>query len=166
MQSLRLMRGPSHRVTLFIFFVFSRAAPMAYWGSQVRGRIGAVATSLHQRHSNVGSQLHLQLAHGYAESPTDRARPGLKPATSCFLVRCVNHCTTKGTSIIVILLLYHIIDKLIHLFILFVVGFFSLRLFLVPLSYFLPYFMLIEYVSRFRFNSFISLSVITIFLVS
>ena len=33
---------------------------MAYGGSQARGLIGAVATGLHQRHSNVGSEPHLQ----------------------------------------------------------------------------------------------------------
>ena len=45
----------------FIYFVFCRfrAAPTAYGGSQARGPIGAVATSLLQSHSNVGSELHL-----------------------------------------------------------------------------------------------------------
>jgi len=38
----------------FFFFAFSRAAPMAYGGSQARGLIGAVATSLCQSHSNMG----------------------------------------------------------------------------------------------------------------
>ena len=37
------------------FFVFSRAAPMAYGGSQARGLIRAVATSLRQSHSNMGA---------------------------------------------------------------------------------------------------------------
>ena len=47
---------------LFFFFLFclSRAAPVAYGGSQARGRIGAVAASLHQSHSNVGSEPRLQ----------------------------------------------------------------------------------------------------------
>ena len=44
----------------FLFFGFSSAALMAYGGSQARGRIGAVATSLHQSHSNAGSEPHLQ----------------------------------------------------------------------------------------------------------
>ena len=44
---------------LFIFFFFG-AAPTAYGGSQARGLIGAVATSLHQRHSNTGSELRLR----------------------------------------------------------------------------------------------------------
>ena len=50
---------------LFLFFVFLsfclfRAAPMAYGGSQARGPIGAVATSLRQSQSNVESKLRLQ----------------------------------------------------------------------------------------------------------
>ena len=44
----------------FCLFAFSRAAGMAYGGSQARGRIGAVAASLHQNHSNVGSEPRLQ----------------------------------------------------------------------------------------------------------
>ena len=42
------------------FFAFSRASPVAYGGSQARGRIRAVAAGLHQSHSNSGSELHLQ----------------------------------------------------------------------------------------------------------
>ena len=46
---------------LFCFvFAFSRAAPGAYGGSQARGRIGAIATSLHQGHGNSESELRLQ----------------------------------------------------------------------------------------------------------
>ena len=40
-------------------FAFSRAAPEAYGGSQARGIIGAVATSLCHSYSNSGSELHL-----------------------------------------------------------------------------------------------------------
>ena len=36
----------------FFFWSFFRATPMAYGSSQARGRIGAVAASLHHRHSN------------------------------------------------------------------------------------------------------------------
>ena len=39
----------------FFFFAFSWADPAAYGGSQARGHIGAVAASLHQSHSKVGS---------------------------------------------------------------------------------------------------------------
>ena len=45
---------------VFLAFVFSRAAPAAYGGSQVRGPIGAVASSLHHSHSNSRSELPLQ----------------------------------------------------------------------------------------------------------
>ena len=38
------------------FFVFSRAAPAAYGGSQARGRIEATAAGLHHNHSNTGSE--------------------------------------------------------------------------------------------------------------
>ena len=45
---------------LFCFFAISWAAPVAYGVSQARGRIGAVAASLHQSHSNSGSEPRLQ----------------------------------------------------------------------------------------------------------
>jgi len=44
----------------FVFFAISWATPAAYGGSQARGRIGAVATSLRQSHSNAGSEPRLQ----------------------------------------------------------------------------------------------------------
>ena len=44
---------------LFHFLLF-RAPLMAYGGSQARGLIRAVATGLHQSHSNSGSQPHLR----------------------------------------------------------------------------------------------------------
>ena len=44
----------------FCLFAFSRASPSAYGGSQARGLIGAVATSLYHSHSNVGSEQSLQ----------------------------------------------------------------------------------------------------------
>ena len=44
----------------FCLFAISWATPAAYGGSQARGLIGAIATSLHQGHSNVGSRPHLQ----------------------------------------------------------------------------------------------------------
>ena len=42
------------------FFAFSRATPAAYGGSQARGLIEAVATGLHQSHSNSGSEPRLR----------------------------------------------------------------------------------------------------------
>ena len=44
----------------FCLFAFSRATPTAYGGSQARGLIGALATSLHQGHTNARSKLRLQ----------------------------------------------------------------------------------------------------------
>ena len=40
------------RIFFFFFFVFSKAVPTAYGGSQARGLIGAVAAGLHHSHSN------------------------------------------------------------------------------------------------------------------
>ena len=40
----------------FFFFAFSRAAPVAYGGSQARGLIRAVAAGLYHSHSNSGSE--------------------------------------------------------------------------------------------------------------
>ena len=44
----------------FSFGLLSRAAPVAYGGSQAQGLVGAVATCLHQSHSNARSKPHLQ----------------------------------------------------------------------------------------------------------
>ena len=43
----------------FCHFAISWAAPVAYGGSQARGLIGAIATGLHQSHSNARSELSL-----------------------------------------------------------------------------------------------------------
>ena len=48
-------------IYLFILsFCISWAAPAAYGGSQARGPVGAVAASLHQSPSNMGSEPRLQ----------------------------------------------------------------------------------------------------------
>ena len=49
-------------IYLFIYclFVSSRAAPVAYGGSQARGGIGAIVTGLRHSHSNTGSEPCLQ----------------------------------------------------------------------------------------------------------
>ena len=60
---------------------------MAYGGSQARGRIGAVQAA----------SATYTTAHGNAGSLTHLARPGIKPATSWFLVGFINHCATMGT---------------------------------------------------------------------
>ena len=44
----------------FFVFAFSRAAPMAYGGSQARGPTGAVAAGLCHNHSNSGSEPRLR----------------------------------------------------------------------------------------------------------
>ena len=46
-------------VCVRVFCLF-KAAPVAYGGSQARGSIEAVATSLHHSHSNTRAELHLQ----------------------------------------------------------------------------------------------------------
>ena len=53
--------GNSPTYIFFGLFAFSKAAPMAYGGSQARGPVGAVAASLHHSHSNAGSEAHLGL---------------------------------------------------------------------------------------------------------
>ena len=55
----------SHIFIFFFFsffglFAFSRATSTAYGESQARGQIGAIATGLHQSHTNAGSKPHLQ----------------------------------------------------------------------------------------------------------
>ena len=52
---------------------------MAYGGSQVRSRIGAVAAGLHHSHSNLGSKPHLQLIYHSSQqcliiNPLSKAR--------------------------------------------------------------------------------------------
>ena len=82
----------------FFFLVFSMATPAAHRGSQARGLIGAIAAGLHQSHSNVGSEPHLRPTPQLTATP-DRARAGIEPATSWFLVGFVNHCATTGTPL-------------------------------------------------------------------
>ena len=53
----------------YIFFVLSRAAPAAYGCSQARGLIGALATGLHQNHSDMGSEPHLRSTPELTETP-------------------------------------------------------------------------------------------------
>ena len=58
----------------FCLFAFTRAAPMAYGGSQARGPIGAAAAGLCQSHSNGESEPRPRptyiTAHGNAGSST------------------------------------------------------------------------------------------------
>ena len=87
---------------LFIFclFVFSRAAPMAYGGSQARGPVGAAAAGLYHSHSNTGSEPCLQptpqlMATSEPES-TERGQ-GSNLQAHGSLVGFVNHWATTGT---------------------------------------------------------------------
>ena len=66
------------------FLPFSRCAPTAYGGSQVRGLIGAVATSLRHSHSNARSEPRMrptpQLTAMLDPEPTKRGQGlNLKP---------------------------------------------------------------------------------------
>ena len=62
------MQAPGKEALLFLgffffflyFCLFFRAAPMVYGGSHAGGLFGAVAASLRQSHSNVGSELRLR----------------------------------------------------------------------------------------------------------
>ena len=66
----------------FYYFFFFRPTPVAYGGSQARGRIAAVVTDLHHSHSNARSEPRLQpiapLIATLDPSPTDRGQ-GLNP---------------------------------------------------------------------------------------
>jgi len=83
-------RSYKHQVScLFVclFFVFFRAAPTAYGGSQARGLIGAIAAGL--RHS---SQQHLIL--NPLNEARDRTHELMVPSQICFC------CVTTGTPTI------------------------------------------------------------------
>ena len=56
----KTLKSVREKNQMFFFLVFSRAAIMAYGGSQARGLIRAVVSSLHQSHSNMGSKPRLQ----------------------------------------------------------------------------------------------------------
>ena len=72
-----------------LFLLFFRASPEAYGSSQARGQIGATAAGLHHSHSHTriwAKSVTYTTAHGNARSSTHWARPGIKAATSWFLV--------------------------------------------------------------------------------
>ena len=54
---------------IFLSLPFLGLLPVAYGGSQARGLIGAVATSLHHSHSNAGSKPRLQLTSQLMATP-------------------------------------------------------------------------------------------------
>ena len=57
------------KCTFFWLFAISWATPTAYGGSQARGLIGAIATGLHQSHSNVGSEPSLRPTPQFTATP-------------------------------------------------------------------------------------------------
>ena len=65
--------------TVFFFFFFFFAASTAYGGSQARGLIGAITTSLYQ-HRIWATSATYSTGHGNAGSLTHWARPGMEPA--------------------------------------------------------------------------------------
>ena len=107
-------------IYLFIFGIF-RVPPVAYGGSQAKGLIRAVGASLCHSHSN--RQMWAKSAtyttvDGNAGSLTHWVGPGIKPATSRFLVRfisavpwwelpntCILYSTAYHPIIIIILMI-------------------------------------------------------------
>ena len=91
-------------VFVFCLFVFFRAAPEAYRGSQARGRIGAVAAGLH--HTNGRSKPCLrptpQLTQCQILNPLREARDQTRnftvPSRICFC------CATTGTRLVAIVI--------------------------------------------------------------
>ena len=79
---------------LFIYlFLFLRATPAACGSSQARSQIGAPASSLHHRHSSVGSEPRLWPTPQLTAMPvplTHWARSGIEPESSWILVRFVS----------------------------------------------------------------------------
>ena len=82
--------------TISFFFSF-RATLAASGGSQARSQIGAVAASLCHSHSHshnidviCAASVTYTTADGSARSLTHCVRPGIEPASSRMLVRCVS----------------------------------------------------------------------------
>ena len=80
----------THTHTFFFFSVFClfRAASAAHGGSQARGLIGATPQP-QQRQIRAASSTYTT-THGNTGSLTHWRRPGIEPATSCFLVRSIS----------------------------------------------------------------------------
>ena len=99
--------------SIIYLFVFSKAAPTAYGGSQARGLIGRPEPQ--QRGIWAASGTYT-MAHGNAGSLSYWVRPGIEPETSRFLVRFVNHSAMTGTpsSEFLILNLLHTEPPAIH----------------------------------------------------
>ena len=86
--------GPMIIYTFFFFFCLFRTVPATYRGSQARGLIGAVATSLHhsqpQQRQIQATSTTYTTAHRNTRSLTHQARSGIKPASSWILDRFIS----------------------------------------------------------------------------
>ena len=102
---LRLYSNPSHCQLQSVCF---RATPVAYGGSQARGRTGAAATGLH--HSQAGPEPRLQPTPQLTATPdpsaTHRSRPAIKPASSQIPIKFATHCATGGTLLFIFIYLF------------------------------------------------------------
>ena len=76
-------------IIIFCLFAFLGLHQHAYGGSQARGLTGAVTAGLCHSHSNARAEPCLRPIPQLMATP-DRARPGIEPATSWFLVRFVS----------------------------------------------------------------------------
>ena len=85
-------KHPRLLATIFFLFLF-RATPEAYGGSQARGRIGAVTTSLH--HSHTGSELHRRSRQRWIPNPPLEASE--QTCTLMDTSRIRSSCATMGT---------------------------------------------------------------------
>ena len=80
----------THQTTNELFFLFCLFRAMSYGGSQARGRIGAIGTSLLHSHSNTRSKwinTRSTVTHGNAGSLIHWVKPGIELASSGILVR-------------------------------------------------------------------------------
>ena len=86
---------------IYLFIVFSGAAPVAYGGSQARGLIGlqlpAYTTATATATRDPSQVCNLHHSSQQCGSSTHWARPGTEPTTPWFLVRFINHRATMGT---------------------------------------------------------------------
>ena len=82
--SFQILFPYSLLLLLLLLFCLFRVSPMAYGGSQARGRVRAVAASLCQSHGNAKSEPRLW------PTPQLTAMPGIEPVSSWMLVRFVS----------------------------------------------------------------------------
>ena len=86
-------------LSFFVIVAISWAASAAYGSSQATGGIGAIATGLHQSHSNAGSShvctLHHSSWHRQILNPLSKARD--RTHVLMDTIRFVNHQAMMGT---------------------------------------------------------------------